>query len=66
MKFDAHQFFARLEDHFINKYGERLAVVKAQMLFDACGPARDIDPQTLFKEDSEGDLWTDSLTSLGR
>jgi hypothetical protein len=59
----AHQFFARLEQHFITKYGNRVATVKAHILFDVFGPGRNIDPLTLFPDDSEGDSWAEAVSS---
>ena len=64
MKVDAHEYFARLEGYFIAKFGDRLATVKAHMVFDACGPGRDIDPQILFTDDSDGDSWAEAISSL--
>lgn len=59
-----YQIFLRLEKHFIAKFGEEEAVVRAQMLFDACGPGRNIDPKLLFKEDSDGDDWSEAINNL--
>lgn len=61
---DAHEYFARLGDYFVVKFGDRLATVKAQMVFDACGPGRDIDPQSLFLDDSDGDSWAEAIESM--
>lgn len=63
MTVDAHEYFARLGDYFIAKFGNQLATVKAQMLLDACGPGRDIDPQSLFLDDSDGDSWAEAISS---
>lgn len=64
MAVDAHEYFARLGDYFVAKFGDPLATVKAQMVFDACGPGRDIDPQSLFQDDSDGDSWAEAISSL--
>jgi len=53
-----------LEDHLIVKFGDKGAVIRAQMLLDACGPGRNIDPKSLFKEDSDGDDWSDAIANL--
>ena len=58
------QFLLHLETHLIAKYGETGAVIRAHMIFDACGPGRNVDPQILFKEDSEGDTWAEALRHL--
>ena len=56
-------FFSRLQDHLVAMYGSKGAAVRAHMLFDACA-ARNIDPQILFKDDSEGDSWADTIANL--
>lgn len=58
------QFMSLLEDYMIEKYGDQVAVIKAQMLFDACGPRRDFDPASLFEVDSEGDAWAEATANL--
>ena len=56
-------FFSRLQDHLIAMYGSKGAAIRAHMIFDACGQ-RNIDPQSLFKDDSEGDSWADTIANL--
>ncbi len=56
-------FLCRLEDHLIAQYGEEGALMRAQMLFDACGPGRNIDPKVLFQENSEGDDWSEVIAN---
>ena len=56
-------FFSRLQDHLTAVYGAHGAVVRAHMIFDACA-ARNLDPQILFKEDTEGDSWADTIANL--
>lgn len=59
-----YQLFLRLEKHFIAKFGEEEAVIRVQMLWDACGPGRNIDPKVLFQQDSDGDDWSAAINNL--
>ena len=59
-----YQLFLRLGNHLSAKFGEEQATIRAHMLLDAYGPARNIDPKVLFKQDSDGDEWADAINNL--
>lgn len=61
---EVSEFFSRLQFHFLAKYGEQGAALRAHMLFEIYGPVRNVDPKVLFREDADGDAWSGAINSL--